>query len=288
VNQTSRPIEFRAMTPADIEAGLRLCRSSRWDQVSRDWARFLSSGDAGATAAVTEGRVIGTSARIRYGERFGWIGMVLVDPEAQGHGLGASLLKYSLDALKDLPAIRLDATPAGYPLYLKQGFIEEGRLRRMEGTPAIAGAMTEQHGTQPMTRNDLAEIARMDLGAFGAPRTELLEWMFEGAPELALVSRREGKLVGYLFGRHGFEFQHLGPVVALDFRTAAELTRACLSRQTNRAFIIDASCHDKEWLGFLEQTGFREQRPFIRMHRGGTQPFGEPQHQYAILGPEFG
>ena len=276
------------MTHADIEDGLRLCRLSRWDQVARDWERYLGFGDSGATAALRDNRVIGTSARIRYGDRFGWIGMVLVDPDAQGQGLGASLLKYSLDARHDLPAIRLDATPAGYPLYLKQGFAEEGRLRRLERTRSGGAAPPAQAGVRQMTRADLAEIGAMDLGAFGAPRGELLEWMVEGAPEYALVASREGALVGYSFGRHGFEFDHLGPIVARDSRIAVQLAAACLSHETSRGLIIDATCHDELWLRFLEQAGFREQRPFIRMYRGGPLPFGESRHQFAVLGPEFG
>jgi GNAT superfamily N-acetyltransferase len=278
------------MSHEDIEDGLRLCRLSRWDQVARDWQRFLMR-DSGATVAVKDDRVIGTSARIRYGERFGWIGMVLVDPDAQGQGLGASLLKFSLDALDDLP-VRLDATPAGYPLYLKQGFAEESGLQRMErvmesprggGPPPPAGP-----GIQRMTRTDLAEIAAMDLHAFGAPRIALLEWMLDGAPQHAWIARRNGQLAGYLFGRHGFEFMHLGPIVADDAAVAVQLTAACLSRDTDRAIIIDAACHDDRWLQFLQQSGFREQRPFIRMHRGGVPPFGELRHQFAMLGPEFG
>ena len=84
------------MSHSDIDDGLRLCRLSRWDQVARDWERFLAAGPSGATAAVRDGRVIGTSATIRYGPRFGWIGMVLVDPAAQGEGLGTSLLTHAI------------------------------------------------------------------------------------------------------------------------------------------------------------------------------------------------
>ena len=277
------------MTGADIADGLRLCRLSQWDQVARDWERFLSPRDAGATAAVRDERVIGTSARIQYGDRFGWIGMVLVDPDAQGQGLGGSLLKYSLDALQHLPAIRLDATPAGYPLYLKQGFAEESRLRRMECPCASRSAIHGAGGeVERMTRGDLPDIARMDLPAFGAPRIELLGWMLEGAPEYAWIARHKGQVAGYLFGRHGFEFAHLGPIVASESAVAVGLIAACLAQDLNRPIIVDATCHDQRWMHFLEGTGFREQRPFIRMHRGSRLPFGEPHHQFAVLGPEFG
>jgi len=281
------PIQFRRMTPADIEAGLRLCRASRWDQVARDWERCLTP-PSDATVAVFEGRVVGTAATLRYGARFGWIGMVLVDPDAQGQGLGASLLRHSLDALRDLPAIRLDATPAGYPLYVKQAFVEECRLKRMETSAPVCIVVPARAEIHPMTRGDLAGIVSMDLDVFGAPRGEWLEWMFEGLPECARVARRGEEPVGYLFGRRGFDFDHLGPIVARETGVAMQLTESCLAGGGNRPVIIDAACHDDGWMRFLEQSGFREQRPFIRMHRGGQLPFGRPREQFAMLGPEFG
>jgi hypothetical protein len=213
---------------------------------------------------------------------------VLVDPAAQGQGLGALLLRHSLDALHDLPAIRLDATPAGYPLYVKQAFVEECRLKRMETSAPVCIAAPARAEIQQMMRGDLAEIASMDLDVFGAPRGEWLEWMYEGLRECARVARRDEELVGYLLGRRGFEFDHLGPIVARETGIAMQLTVSCLGRHGSRPFIIDAACHDDGWMRFLEQSGFREQRPFIRMHRGGQLPFGRPREQFAMLGPEFG
>jgi GNAT superfamily N-acetyltransferase len=284
---TTPAIEFRGMRHADIKAGLRLCRLSHWDQVARDWERFLAAGPSGATAAVRGGRVIGTSATIRYGADFGWVGMVLVDPAAQGEGLGTSLLTHAIESLHDVPVIRLDATPAGHYLYLKRGFVDECGLRRMEAaTIAVRGEPHPAIGA--MMPGDLPEVTAMDLVAFGAPRAELLEWMYAGAPEYAVVARRGGRVAGYVFGRHGFEFEHLGPIVAVDAQLAEGMTAACLSRRGGRPFIIDATCHAAQWMQFLEQAGFREQRPFIRMYRGGQPPFGEPQLQFAVLGPEFG
>jgi GNAT superfamily N-acetyltransferase len=284
---TTPAIEFRGMRDADIEAGLRLCRLSRWDQVARDWERFLAAGPSGATAAVRDGRVIGSSATIRYGARFGWVGMVLVDPAAQGEGLGTSLLTHAIESLHDVPAIRLDATPAGHHLYLKHGFIDECGLRRMEAATVVVRGRPHPAITA-MTADDLPEVAAMDLVVFGAPRAELLEWMYTGAPEYAMVARRDGRLAGYGFGRHGFEFEHLGPIVAIDALIAEDMTAVCLSRHGGRPFIIDATCHTGEWMEYLGQAGFREQRPFTRMHRGGTLPFGDPRQQFAVLGPEFG
>jgi GNAT superfamily N-acetyltransferase len=292
---TTSSIEFRRMTQADIGDGLRLCRMNGWDQVARDWERFLTP-PCDAIAAVRGGLVLGTCAAIPYGAVFGWIGMVLVDPAAQGQGLGAALLRHAAEMLFGVAAIRLDATPAGHPLYVKQAFVEEARLRRLERAPAtfeVPSSLDEGHqsdgeGIRKMTNVELTEVQQMDALVFGAPRGELLDWMYRGAAEYAWVARRCGELTGYILGRHGYQFEHLGPIVARDGRTAAALAGACLSGHSDRAFIIDATCHDAKWAGFLERARFREQRPFIRMYRGGQPPFGEPHHQFAVTGPEFG
>lgn len=272
---------------ADIDAGLRLCRLSQWDQVRRDWERFVVGESSSATVALVDDRVMGTAATSRYGTRFGWIGMVLVDPASQGRGVGASLLRHTLDELRDVAVVRLDATPAGHPLYVRQGFADECPLLRMERTVG-APVMTADSSVSLMTPADLQEIGSMDLGVFGAPRAGLLEWMYAGAPEYAVVARRNERIAGYVLGRHGFQFEHLGPIIAADAHLASTMTATCLSRYSDRPFIIDATGHDAAWLHFLDQAGFREQRPFTRMYRGGTLPIGNLQQQFAVLGPEFG
>lgn len=287
VRATPPDVTYRAMQPEDTDAGLRLCRLSGWDQVARDWECFLAGKPPAVVAAIRGGRVIGTAATLRFGGRFGWIGMVLVDPDAQGQRLGTSLLTWALDTLRDLPAVRLDATPAGHALYQKHGFVEEYRLRRMEAT-GVRVVQQPYPAIQPMTPDDLSDVFAMDEHVFGAPRAPLLGWMYAGAPEYAFVARKDGRLAGYLLGRHGHQFEHLGPIVASDARTAEEMAATCLARTGGRAFIVDAACHNEPWNLFLERAGFREQRPFIRMHRGGHPPFGDPQRQFAMLGPEFG
>ena len=279
-------VQFRRMTTEDIGAGLRLCRISGWDQVARDWERFLEP-PSDAVVAVRDGRVLGTCATIRYGEAFAWIGMVLVDPDAQGQGLGAALLVRAIEMRHDVPAIRLDATPAGHPLYLKQNFIEETRLRRMERMTAAPAETSGDPRVRQMTATDLPGVAAMDEEVFGAPRAELLEWMFRGAPEYAAVAIEDGRLAGYLLARQGFEFDHLGPIVARDLATATALTMPCLARR-GRPIVIDAACDHARWLAVLEANGFREQRPFIRMYRGAGAPFGDSRYQFAVTGPEFG
>ena len=279
---------FRQMMPADIAVGLELCRASRWNQLSRDWELFLTLSPTGCRVAVKDDRVIGTVATVRYQDRFSWVGMVLVDPAERRQGIGTRLLLEAFDILSDQAAIRLDATPAGREVYLKLDFVDEYRLSRMETVVSDRIARGENDGARPMAESDLPVVLEMDRQVFGADRRVMLEWMLAGAPEYAWVITRDGEVVGYTFGRHGFNFEHLGPVIAEDQEVARRLVTACLSGQSGRPFILDASWSDLEWARWLESIGFREQRPFIRMFRGENRYPGLPGKQFAILGPEFG
>jgi predicted N-acetyltransferase YhbS len=281
-------VRFRDMTPADIAAGLKLTRAARWNQTESDWGLFLRLSPKGCRVAVVDDLVVGTVATARYEDRFAWIGMVLVDAAERGQGIGSRLMAEALDVLKDMPSIRLDATPAGHPVYQKLDFVDEYRLSRMETVVSGAGLAPRRNPARPMMKDDLPAVAVFDRQVFGADRGLTLAWMLDGAPEYAWVIEERGQIIGYTFGRHGFNFEHLGPIVAHDQQTARRLVSDCLSRQAGKPFIIDASHCENGWGSWLESIGFREQRPFIRMfYRDNPYP-GLPPKQFGILGPEFG
>lgn len=277
---------YRNMNSADIEVGLRLCRASRWNQVRRDWELFLHRNQQGCRVAVRDERVIGTVTTVHYEQRFSWIGMVLVEASERGQGVGTQLLREAFAVSQALPCVRLDATPAGYPVYRKLGFVEEYRLSRMEA--AQIELDTARSEAQPLRRTDLTDLGALDAPAFGADRRDLLDWLWAGAPELAWVVRRGGALAGFVCGRRGFNFTHLGPLVAVDEDAARQLVRACLRTQSGAPVILDVPQQHAAWLEWLAARGFREQRPFIRMYRGVAPVSGSPENQFAIMGPEFG
>jgi len=275
------------MRATDIDAGLDLCRVSRWNQVRRDWEQFLALTPDGASVAEYEGRVIGTVATVRYGTRFGWIGMVLVDPAVRGRGIGTQLLDHALAQLSDMSLVRLDATPAGHDLYLMRHFVDERLINRVQAIAPVRPQPVPE-GVRPMAERDLADVCAFDEHVFGADRASMLRWMWHGAPEYAWVALSGRGVSGYTFGRHGHDFEHLGPVVAADSETARRLATTCLGRHTGRPFVVDAPAGEPSWQRSLEALGFRHQRPLIRMARGTGVIPGDPARQFAVLGPEFG
>jgi GNAT superfamily N-acetyltransferase len=280
-------IDFRRMTQADVPAGLALCRASGWNQTAADWELFLEVGRDGCRVAVMGNRVVGTATVVNYEARFAWIGMVLVDADVRGRGIGSALLRDALDRLGEVPA-RLDATPKGHPLYLKLGFVEECRLKRMTTTSTPTAAADAAGEARRMRREDLDAVAGWDRSVFGADRRRILEWALEAAPELAFVVERGTSLRGYCLGRRGYLFRQIGPVVADDLETARRLVEACRRRAADIPMAIDVPVVQERWSECLAATGFADERPFIRMCRGANLHPGRPDLQLAIFGPEWG
>jgi GNAT superfamily N-acetyltransferase len=260
---------IRPMTHNDIADGLRLCRASNWNQLDDDWHFFLDHG--GARLAVDDGdKVVGSVAWLPFGDDFAWLSMMLVDPAVRRGGIGSRLMEAALAELEGR-TVRLDATPAGEPMYRKFGFVTEyplGRCVVSEGRPA--------QGFRPMTTDDLPAIFARDREVFGADRSGLLADLYRRAPEYAWIGRD-----AYCFGRPGHIHPQIGPVVASDFETAEDLVDHVVHIHGGREFFIDPT----QMKGGLI---YPVVRPFLRMCLGGVRQFGDLHRQYAITGPEFG
>ena len=283
-------VSIREMTFSDIPAGVSLCRVSRWNQTERDWQHFLVAAPRGALVAVENGSVIGTVATMPYGS-FTWIAMVLVNPAARGRGVGTLLLQRGLSLVDHRATTRLDATPAGEPIYRGLGFIAEYRLARLflpRGSVFTDRVSSRASGARPLTRADWPALLDKDSHAFGASRASLLERLAADAPEYAWSSERDGRLNGYLLGRHGAVREHLGPLIADNDETAWQLLGACLAAHPDRDFLIDVPDDQPSWRARLDQLGFAIERPFLRMYRGRLTTPGQPSQVYAITGAEFG
>jgi GNAT superfamily N-acetyltransferase len=275
------------MTLEDIEAGLALCRASRWNQTDADWRTFLTLAPEGAVVATDGDRVVGSAATLPYGP-FTWVSMVLVEPATRGRGVGTTLLEHVLTLVPAGSVARLDATPLGEPLYRKLGFIPEYALSRWFRSPTPGtrpGTGTDPH---PLSAADWPAVLERDACAFGAARAALLARLAGDAPQFGWVCEREGTLRGFVLGRRGHVRDHIGPLVADSVGTATRLLDACLAAPSERGVFIDAPDAQTAWRDALLARGFAIERPFLRMSRGPLADAGDPSQIFAITGPEFG
>jgi ribosomal protein S18 acetylase RimI-like enzyme len=276
------------MTPADLSAGMRLKNIAGWNQTKDDWERFLQADAEGCFVAEWNGQVAGTVATIIYESRFAWIGMVLVDPQWRGKGIGTALLLKAIDHLdaKKVPCVKLDATPQGKPIYVRLGFrieyeIERHSLMREAGPEVSPGTVAGDAG-------NIETLLEMDREVFGADRSALLRSVAGSAPELVNIARPGGAVKGFVLGRKGSRADHLGPWVASNAIAAQEVLEGFLLRSRRQVAIVDVA-RDNPWASaLLAAKGFQFSRSLTRMYRGENAHPGRPDLLGAILGPEFG
>ena len=278
---------IRQMAIQDIPVGMELKEFAHWNQTEADWQVFLQANARGCFAAECAGRVVGTTAAIRYGRSLAWIGMVLVHPEFRGRGIATRLMERALEHLTDCPAIKLDATAAGKKVYEKLGFLEEAVVHRLTTAclPVIEGPTAE---IAPLAEAELEPVLQMDRQWFAGDRSFLLCALHRFAPELTLGLTRDGHTVGCCFGRRGSSFVQIGPILAESTEDARQLVCAALHSFAGAAVVLDVPAVHSLLLQWLGKRGFSLQRDFIRMARGAKSPADILRHQYAICGPEFG
>ena len=285
--ESPSPVLIRDMRPQDIPAGLRLCRASRWNQLEDDWSLFLKLSPAGCRVAEKQGHVVGTVATLRYQDRFSWVSMVLVDPAERRAGIGTRLLHEGLILLADQHCVRLDATGVGRQLYMQHGFMDEYPIARFTTTVNPTEIARPAGNVRRMSEQDLPAILNRDREIFGADREPILRSLLARSPECAWVAVASD-IQGYCFGRPGFIYQQLGPIVARDESLARTLVSECLAQKRGERVGIDAPQHCPAWVHWLKSIGFTEERSFIRMYRGENRYPGQPEYVFGVVGPEFG
>lgn len=281
-------MQLRVMTTQDILGGLRLNTIVGWNQTAADWTRFLTASPNGCFVMDDEGKIVGTATTFSYETRFAWIGMVLVDPSHRNRGIGTSLLQRTIEYLDAarIPTLKLDATPAGKPLYEKLGFISEYEIDRWILKRRVAEAPAKKYPR--LLPEHLSDIFEHDLQAFGADRAPLLSSLNDHAPDLTLIAQNRAQLTGYAFGRPGLFADHLGPWMSRDTDTAKKILHEFLLRSSRETIIVDALRSNPVAGEILRECGFSPVRLLTRMYRGSNNFPGKLGSLSAILGPEFG
>ncbi len=295
---TGFPVQIRKMELSDMDGLMRIKNAEGWNQTEKDWELIIKYPHSVNLVAVLEKQIVGTVCAINYKHTVAWIGMMLVDKEFRGRGISKLLLNETIHRLEKCASIKLDATPAGRPVYLKLGFMDEYKLYRMihpsvteislsPGSPEAVQAGQAVQAVQ-VRPGDLPELAEFDRNVFGADRAALMKHMYENYPELAWLIRENNKIVGFCLGRRGVKYTQIGPVYASSEAIAKSLIRTAVNCIPGKAVVVDIQAAKTSTIQWLEECGFTSQRFFDRMYLQSNPHPGIIESQYLICGPELG
>jgi ribosomal protein S18 acetylase RimI-like enzyme len=275
--------QIRPMSVADIPLGMRLKAAAGWNQTEADWRRFLALGPEGCFVAENEGGPVGTITTVCFGERVGYIGMVLVDPAQRRQGIGRALLLHGIEHLRGrgIRTIRLDATDAGRRVYDPLGFVAEYVVeRRIRPGSGPAGPTPPEARLRP---DPLTCVLPLDALACGVDRSALLQALL--ADQAAGAGDGAD---GYVIAREGSSARFIGPCVARSAESAEALLSTLLGALGPGPVMMDVPVPNARATAWAAEHGFSVQRAFTRMYLGEPPPREHLRMIFAASGPEKG
>ncbi|MDN7355412.1 GNAT family N-acetyltransferase [Acetobacter senegalensis] len=207
-------ISFRAMLPDDLAQAWQLSKDLAWPHRLEDWEQMFSLGN-GFVATTSENTVIGTILWWAWGPQAASLGMIIVSPAWQGHGIGRQLMTLARQALPGY-RVHLNATSVGVPLYEKTGFHSTCVVAQHQGNVSTVPLIPLPEGCRmrPMGSADLSAICAMDTAALRMNRSALIELLMNDGRGI-LVDSEKG-ILGFSFCRKFGWGQVAGPVIAQD------------------------------------------------------------------------
>ena len=286
---TNSPVKLRKMALSDMDSLMRLKDAEGWNQLEKDWALLISYKESVNLVAVQDDHIVGTITTINYNNTVAWIGMMLVDKDYRGRGIAKLLLLDAISKLNKCLSIKLDATPAGRPVYLKLGFRDEYTLYRMTNPSVSKISLSDApFKTEQIEPADIPAVAAFDKKVFGADRTELIRRLYDSYPEIAWLIKENNSIAGFCLGRRGQNFTQIGPVYASSSDKVKALIQSVIDQITGQAVVLDICAAKSDIKAWLEASGFIALRPFERMYLRNNPYPGIIESQYLISGPELG
>lgn len=281
---SSSPLKSRCLTLADLAIADELRSLAGWNQTLADWERLVAFSPEGCFLAEWDGAGVGTVTTTAYGAELAWIGMMLVHPEYRRRGIAKALMERAIQSLqgRGVKCIKLDATPAGEPVYRQLGFEPEWELQRWERETMATDREWAATETAPVAAEPFSVRypATLDRTAFGADRGDWLRL-------LSMCGRSRSMSRGFGLLRPGMLADYIGPVVAEDESQAEVILRELLAGTSRRVF-WDIPRPNVSAEAFAKQFGFRPVRSLRRMSMGPTRGASNPRLQYAIGDPATG
>lgn len=287
MNGSQGSIQIRTMLLGDLPACQQLKQQVGWNQTLDDWRRFVELNPEGCFVATHHSDIVGTVCTVAY-QKCGWVAMVIVGPQHRRKGIGKILLLLGIEHLEQRKLIvKLDATPEGKMLYDTLGFRDEYAGGRYE-CDALSGIGAPTTNCIKLTLENLDELSQLDREIFGDDRSEVLSSYLTHYPDCAYCLMDGDKIIGYIMAREGEHAFHIGPWIAIDRDVAQILFQSCLDARKPIRVFADVVSPNPHAATMLQEWGFVQQRPFIRMVRGENRCAGKPEYVYGMSGPELG
>jgi ribosomal protein S18 acetylase RimI-like enzyme len=249
----------------DVDLLHALSTSVGWPHRPKDWEMLRRAGK-GIVAVDGIGRVFGSAMWFPQGDDFATIGLVITSPRTQAQGNGRWLMERVFADCGNRH-LSLNATRAAYGLYRSLDFVDEGIVDLRQGKVSLVlPPRSPLNGhLEDLAPASLAEIAALDIAAFGVDRMSLLALLAERASTYVL--RRDGVVVGYSMCREFGQGHVIGPLVASNDDDAIHLAAVHLDAFGGSFMRVDTRSKGA-FAEFLQHSGLSVADTVTTMSKG--------------------
>jgi GNAT superfamily N-acetyltransferase len=240
---------------------------------------YLKLQPDGWIIASLDGEPAGFGGIVSYGP-LACVGLVSVVPALQRRGVAAAMMAYLLDwaAARGGPAIALDASNSGAPLYERLGFVDDEKTVVFVRDDCLS-ALREPVRAVPLQAGDIPDLVAFDVPIFGAARAAVFRHLLADLPGRAFVSRdSSGQVAGYLFAQP----ETIGPWAARTAADAEGLLAAALRLEFGSGPRVLAPGSNASAAPLLMRYGFSPRRSLRHMRLGGDGPLGQRNLLYGL------
>jgi GNAT superfamily N-acetyltransferase len=267
-------ISIRILAPDDLDIadGIVTSAFGLTGSRTREIRRYFSLKPNRWILATYRDQPAGVVGATNYG-LFIYLGMMTVHQKFQRRGIGQAMLQHMLDwaEVKGIPYLRLDASEAGFPLYLRFGFeVLDQALMFQLADYSPSSNFPQQ--VQPLRFQDIQALTDFDTPIFGANRAGLFQALLTDFPDRGFaVYDASGDMAGYLFA----QTRRLGPWAARSPQAAESLLQAALTLTYKGVPLAIAPGTNTAASDLLERYGFHHVFTNRHMQRGRSDIPGE-------------
>ncbi len=273
---------IRGMNETDLSFAAECTAAEGWVSENRPSLEgFYLHDPKGCLIAEDAGRPLGICVALGY-SKSGFIGELIVQPEARGRGVGAKLLNHGVQTLQDrgIETVYLDGVVKAVELYERNGFRKLCRSWRFSGD--LLGVVSSH--VRQMAVSDLDQVFKLDKMSFGEDRSFFLRRRLEIFPELSYVMVDGEKVAGFILGRAGEGWLSAGPwVMGEKVENPVELLQSFALQAGNRPFSIGILDTNQPACDLVRSLGFtaRDDSPW-RMAFGKADDLGASHGCFAV------
>ena len=282
MTQYKSVLSIHTLFKEDIPGLIKLSASVGWDYDEREINTIMSVGTVFGHKT-EQGEIVSSAAIIPYNNQLASIGMVIVNENFRGYGLGKMLTQACIGEVGTNVTIMLIATEEGYPLYKKLGFqtvtfVHKFICNNCDSFFSIP--YSTKYDVLPLTDNDFIHVHKLDQNAIGADREYFLKARIKQANQGIVVKEKNGNVVGYGLSIEGPVNLILGPVVAINNDVAVEIIHQ-LTKEYKGNLRIDVPDGQDSFVTHLKQCGFQKVSQPPVMVKNSTKL---PERNHALYG----